>query len=236
MLWRYWCSPAVLGAAIKALPGIDPSHDRGHASFRFESDIVDLSLIQCGFCAPETPEGKIRYIYRVDILHIQGSVIAMCCGRNIAWSIRNRFFQSCHLGTVELDIEKLSHEHRSNVERLHCRMENNPELSDVILEGSDVMRSELFRNLGSSTYLSVTLKTKFDQSDGAGVFTCSQGSDSGTLLSTGLRGAFPLNTEVSATCPRSGTVTIEPSIALRDIITFTREILKYEQRISDWQG
>jgi hypothetical protein len=223
-------------SAVEALPGYDPSHEQGHVLFRFESEIADRSLAACDICVPEMPQDRIRYVYNVHMFHIKGSVIAICSRREIAWLIRNEFLQACRLGTVELDIDALSHEHSGNVERLHCRLENNPELSDVTLGGPDVMRSDLFRELGSATYVSVSLRAKFDRKGDEDVVTCNADGSPGTLLSSGLKGAFSFDTEASVTCTRSGTASIEPSVPQQNVLTFGREVLKYERRSSNWQS
>lgn len=234
-LWRYWCSPSVMRDAVESLPRYDPAHEQGHVVFAFESDIADHSLTASEIRAPDTPGESVRYVYYVHMLHLQGSVIAICCRREIAWLVRNRFFNSCRLGTVELDIDRMSHDHSEYVERLHCRLENNPKLSDITLAGPDVMQSDLFRELGSATYLSASFRASFDQKDEEGHVQCTA-KGMGKLLSAGLKDAFCFDTEATVTCTRSGTMSVEPIISYDAVLTFAREALQYERRHSDWQS
>lgn len=235
-LWRYWCSPSVLRRAVEALPAYDPSHERGHISFRFESELTDHSLALCDIRVAKPPEEKVRFVYEVHMLHVRGSVVALCCRREIAWLIRNQLFGDCRLGTVELDAEALSHDHASNVEKLHCRLENNPQLNEIALGGPDVMRSDLFRQLGSATYLSVSFRVRFGQKDDAGFSIPDPSEDKGLLFSRGLRGAFSEDTVASVTCTRSGAAGIEPAISPKFALSFSQEVLKYERRSRDWQS
>jgi hypothetical protein len=199
-LWRYYCSPEVLKEAVVALPSYDPAHEPGHVVFNYTATLPDHSLIVQDYLKPSSPEEQIRYVYLVNLFYIAETVVAICCRRELAWSIRNEYFARCRFGTVELDIEALTKAHTDAVQRLHFRLENNPTLTEVILSGPDVMRSDLFRTVGVATYQSAVLRNVFNLADNSEVY-----------------------------CGRNGILAIEPSIARDTIQRISKEVLRYER-------
>lgn len=153
-IWRYVSSPKAVADAVHNLPDFE-SLERGHARFTYTSFVSDRSLKVRDL---RVVNEHIQYTYDIELFHYGKDVIVICSKKEIADSIRQGILSRISFRSVELDIEALTKAHPDMVTRLYVRLEGNRSLHAVSFYGRDILRSHLYQEMGTATYLSVTLE------------------------------------------------------------------------------